>query len=137
MNKHRESLNVIILFFKHFKILIFRDWFLFHVYECLPCLHACTCTVHISGAHQDQMKASDPLELKLQAIMICCGGAGNQTSLLSSTYSYPPGPSLFGKVCVIIFISCFLFLAVKINCWTFFGAKSKDMLKYCGLCSYV
>jgi hypothetical protein len=36
------------------------------------------CTTYLSGAHEHQKRARDPLELKLQVVMRCSVGAGTE-----------------------------------------------------------
>lgn len=58
------------------------------------CLHVCICTTCVSIVHGGQKKLSNPLELKLQIIVIRHVGAGNQIWVLCKKVPLTPGPPL-------------------------------------------
>lgn len=41
------------------------------------CLHMCLCAAYMSGAHGNQKKLLNPLELESEAVVTCRVGAGN------------------------------------------------------------
>jgi hypothetical protein len=45
-------------------------------------LLACMSIIYVSGAHEDQKRASDPLELELQTVVSHHVGSRNQTWVL-------------------------------------------------------
>ena len=45
-------------------------------------LLACMSIIYVSGAHEDQKRASDPLELELQTVVSHHVGAGDWTQIL-------------------------------------------------------
>lgn len=61
-----------------FSGLIFKDLLFFYLFRCYVCTFVCMCV----GAHRGQKRASDLLELELQAVTGCklaTVGARNQT----------------------------------------------------------
>lgn len=57
----------------------FLDLFLFYfVPECF-CLHVFMCTTYMSGAHRDQKRESDTIELELQRVVNYYMSTGDQT----------------------------------------------------------
>ena len=61
------------------------------------CIHVCTCTACMSGAHGDQKRAQDPLELWVQMIVNSNGGAGEP-----NLEPLQKQPILFLFVCLLV-----------------------------------
>lgn len=54
--------------------------FLFYLYDRFTCMNACMCTMFTLGAHRDQKKASESLELDLWTGISCHVGAENRAA---------------------------------------------------------
>lgn len=53
-------------------------FFKVNLFQCVPCLHVCRCTMCMHGSHKDQKRVLAPLKVKLQVVVSSYFGAGNQ-----------------------------------------------------------